>query len=247
LIPSHGKILIVDDESSIRRALRNTLHGMGFTVDDASTGEEALQRVREEKYDVVLLDINMPGIGGIRACREMRKSLPRLGILMLTVRDSEEDKVLALDAGADDYITKPFNIRELAARIRAAVRRSSVSYVDPDAEIRIGSIELDPARRLVRKAGEPVHLTPKEFDLLRYLMAHAGLPITHARLLHAVWGPEYGGELEYLRTFVRQLRKKLEDDPAEPAYLLTDSHIGYRFTETSPVYGSAGLVADQRE
>jgi two-component system KDP operon response regulator KdpE len=220
---------------------------MGFTVDDASTGEDALQRVREEKYDVVLLDINMPGIGGIRACREMRKSLPRLGILMLTVRDSEEDKVAALDAGADDYITKPFNIRELAARIRAAVRRSSVSYVDPDAEMRIGNIELDPARRLVRKGGEPVHLTPKEFDLLRYLMAHAGLPITHARLLHAVWGPEYGGELKYLRTFVRQLRKKLEDDPAEPAYLLTDSHIGYRFTETGPVYGSAGLVADQCE
>jgi two-component system KDP operon response regulator KdpE len=234
LIPSHGKILIVDDESSIRRALHNTLHGMGFNVDDAANGEAALQLVREEKYDVVLLDINMPGIGGIRACREMRRSLPRLGILMLTVRDSEEDKVLALDAGADDYITKPFNIRELAARIRAAVRRSSASYVDPDAEIRIGNIELDPVRRLVRKAGEPVHLTPKEFDMLRYLMTHAGLPITHARLLHAVWGPEYGGELEYLRTFVRQLRKKLEDDPAEPAYLLTDSHIGYRFAETKP-------------
>ncbi len=231
---SHGKILIVDDESSIRRALHNTLHGMGFTVDEAANGEAALQLVREEKYDAVLLDINMPGIGGIRACREMRRSLPRLGILMLTVRDSEDDKVAALDAGADDYITKPFNIRELAARIRAAVRRSSASQVDPDALIRIGNIELDPARRLVRKAGEPVHLTPKEFDLLRYLMAHAGLPITHARLLHAVWGPEYGGELEYLRTFVRQLRKKLEDDPAEPAYLLTDSHIGYRFMETKP-------------
>jgi two-component system KDP operon response regulator KdpE len=231
---SHGKILIVDDESSIRRALHNTLHGMGFSVDDASNGEAALHLVREAEYDVVLLDINMPGMGGIRACREMRRSLPRLGILMLTVRDSEDDKVAALDAGADDYITKPFNIRELAARIRAAVRRSSVSNVDPDAEIRIGNIELDPARRLVRKAGEPVHLTPKEFDLLHYLMAHAGLPITHARLLHAVWGPEYGGELEYLRTFVRQLRKKLEDEPAEPAYLLTDSHIGYRFAEAKP-------------
>jgi two-component system KDP operon response regulator KdpE len=233
-MPSHGKILIVDDESSIRRALHNTLQGMGFHVDDASTGEAALQLVRETEYDAVLLDINMPGIGGIRACREMRKSLPRLGILMLTVRDSEEDKVAALDAGADDYITKPFNIRELAARIRAAVRRSSASHVDPDAAIRIGDIELDPPRRLVRKAGEPVHLTPKEFDMLRYLMAHAGLPITHMRLLHAVWGPEYGGELEYLRTFVRQLRKKLEDDPAEPAYLLTDSHVGYRFAEARP-------------
>jgi two-component system KDP operon response regulator KdpE len=231
---SHGKVLVVDDEISIRRALHNTLHGMGFDVDEAGTGEAALQLVRDAPYDVVLLDINMPGIGGVGACREIRRSQPRLGILMLTVRDSEEDKVAALDAGADDYITKPFNIRELAARIRAAVRRSSIPRADPDAIIRIGSIELDPARRLVRRAGEPVHLTPKEFDLLRYLMAHAGLPITHARLLHAVWGPEYGGELEYLRTFVRQLRKKLEDDPADPAYLLTDSHIGYRFAEAKP-------------
>jgi two-component system KDP operon response regulator KdpE len=231
---AHGKVLIVDDEISIRRALHNTLHGMGFDVDDAATGEAALQFVRDAAYDVVLLDINMPGIGGIRACREIRRNQPCLGILMLTVRDSEEDKVAALDAGADDYITKPFNIRELAARIRAAVRRSSISRSDPDAIIRIGNIELDPARRLVRKAGELVHLTPKEFDLVRYLMAHAGLPITHARLLHAVWGPEYGGELEYLRTFVRQLRKKLEDDPADPAYLLTDSHIGYRFAEAKP-------------
>jgi two-component system KDP operon response regulator KdpE len=227
----HGKVLVVDDDSAIRRALHNTLHGMGFEVDDAASGEAALDLVREAEYDVVLLDINMPGIGGIRACREIRKSLPHLGILMLTVRDREEDKVTALDAGADDYITKPFNIRELAARIRAAVRRSRANKVDADAVIHIGNIELDPARRLVRKSGEPVHLTPKEFDLLRYLMAHAGLPITHLRLLHAVWGPEYGGELEYLRTFVRQLRKKLEDDPAEPAYLLTDSHIGYRFAE----------------
>jgi two-component system KDP operon response regulator KdpE len=228
---SHGKVLIVDDDGAIRRALHNTLHGMGFDVDDAASGEAALDLVRETEYEVVLLDINMPGIGGIRACREIRKSLPRLGILMLTVRDREEDKVTALDAGADDYITKPFNIRELAARLRAGVRRSRVAKADADAVMRIGNIELDPARRLVRKGGEPVHLTPKEFDLLHYLMAHAGLPITHLRLLHAVWGPEYGGELEYLRTFVRQLRKKLEDDPAEPAYLLTDSHIGYRFAE----------------
>jgi len=228
---SHGKVLIVDDENAIRRALHNTLHGMGFDVDEASSGEAALNLVRDSTYDVVLLDINMPGIGGIRTCRELRKSPSRLGILMLTVRDSEDDKVAALDAGADDYITKPFGVRELAARIRAAVRRSSVTQADPDAVVCIGNIELDPARRLVRKAGEPVHLTPKEFDLLRYLMAHAGLPVTHARLLHAVWGPQYGGEMEYLRTFVRQLRKKIEDDPSDPAYLLTDSHIGYRFAE----------------
>jgi two-component system KDP operon response regulator KdpE len=229
-----GKVLIVDDESSLRRAVRGTLQGMGFQVDDAASGEAALRLLAESPFDVVLLDINMPGIGGIRACREMRRSLPRLGILMLTVRDSEEDKVAALDAGADDYITKPFHIRELAARIRSAVRRSSASQVDPEAVIRIGSVELDPPRRLVHKDGAPIHLTPKEFDLLHYLMAHAGLPITHARLLQAVWGPEYGGELEYLRTFIRQLRKKIEDDPGEPAYLLTDSHVGYRFAESKP-------------
>jgi len=231
---SQGKVLVVDDDDVIRRALSATLQGMGFAVEAASTGEAALHLVGQTAFDVVLLDINMPGMGGIRACRELRKSQPRLGILMLTVRDSEEDKVAALDAGADDYVTKPFQVRELAARVRAAVRRSAASRTDPDAPICIGDIELDPARRLVRKAGEAIHLTPKEFDLLRYLMAHAGLPVTHARLLHAVWGPEYGGELEYLRTFVRQLRKKLEDDAAEPAYLLTDSHIGYRFAEAKP-------------
>ncbi len=231
---SQGKVLIVDDDGSIRRALSGTLQGMGFAVDAASTGEAALQLVGQTAFDVVLLDINMPGMGGIRTCREIRKSQPRLGILMLTVRDSEDDKVAALDAGADDYVTKPFKVRELAARVRAAVRRSAAFRTDPEAPICIGNIEMDPARRLVRKAGEAVHLTPKEFDLLRYLMAHAGLPITHARLLHAVWGPEYGGELEYLRTFIRQLRKKLEDDAAEPAYLLTDSHIGYRFAEAKP-------------
>jgi two-component system KDP operon response regulator KdpE len=231
---SHGKLLVVDDESSIRRALHTTLHGMGFDVDEAATGEAALECVGDAHYDVMLLVINMPGMGGIRACRELRRSLPRLGILMLTVRDNEEDKVAALDAGADDYVTKPFHIRELAARIRAAVRRSSTPELDPGSALQIGGIALDPARRLVRRDGEVVHLTPKEFDLLHYLMAHAGLPMTHTRLLHAVWGPDYGGELEYLRTFVRQLRKKLEADPAEPTYLLTDSHVGYRFAEAKP-------------
>jgi two-component system KDP operon response regulator KdpE len=228
---SQGKVLIVDDENSIRRALLTTLEAMGFEVCEASTGEAALQLIQTTCVDVVLLDINMPGIGGIQTCREVRGRSARLGILMLTVRDSEEDKIRALDAGADDYITKPFHVRELAARIRAAVRRSQSSQVDLSTTIRIGEIELQPARRLVRKAGETIHLTPKEFELLHYLMANAGLPITHARLLHAVWGPEYGGELEYLRTFVRQLRRKLGDNAANPTYLLTDSHVGYRFAD----------------
>jgi two-component system KDP operon response regulator KdpE len=154
---------------------------------------------------------------------------------MVTVRDSEDDKVEALDSGADDYVVKPFRVRELAARIRAAVRRSQTARSEPDSPMQIGDIELDPKRRIVRKSGKQVHLTPKEFDLLVLLMSHAGLPLTHARLLHAVWGPEYGGELEYLRTFVHQLRKKLEDDPGQPIYLVTDSHLGYRFSEDVPI------------
>jgi len=231
---SRGKVLIVDDETSIRRALHATLQSMGFEIMEAPNGEAAVEMVRSSAYDVVLLDINMPGMGGMNACREIRRLLPGLGIVMVTVRDSEDDKVQALDSGADDYVTKPFQVRELAARIRAAVRRSQTPRDEPDAVIRIGEIELDPPRRAVRKAGKNVRLTPREFELLHYLMSHAGLPITHARLLHAVWGPEYGGELEYLRTFIHQLRRKLEDDPAQPAYLLTDSHVGYRFAETAP-------------
>jgi two-component system KDP operon response regulator KdpE len=232
--PSQGKLLIVDDETSIRRALLATLRPMGFEVAEAPTGEAALELVRAAHYDVVLLDINMPGVGGINACREIRRLLPRLGILMVTVRDSEDDKIAALDAGADDYVTKPFHVRELAARIRSAVRRSQTPAVDTAAVIHIGDIVLDPARRQVEKAGELVRLTPKEFDLLHHLMSHAGLPVTHVKLLHAVWGIEYGGELEYLRTFMRQLRKKLEDDPSSPTYLLTDSCVGYRFREGAP-------------
>jgi len=171
----------------------------------------------------------MPGMNGIDACKKIRKLMPLLGIVMLTVKNAEEDKIQALDAGADDYITKPFHVGELAARLRAAVRRASASQADDAAAIRIGEVELDPARRLVKRNGEAVHLTPKEFELLHFLMSHAGLPLTHARILAAVWGPEYGGELEYLRTFVRQLRKKLGDEATSPKYLVTDAQVGYRF------------------
>jgi two-component system KDP operon response regulator KdpE len=218
------RVLVVDDEPSIRRALRTTLSSLGFHVEEASGAEQAMSFVRREQCDAALLDINMPGMGGIEACRAIRKLSPRLPILMLTVRDSAEDKIEALDAGADDYVTKPFHVGELMARVRAAVRRSQ-----SDGVITIGDIELDLDHRLVRKSGNIVHLTPKEFDLLHCLMSNAGKPLTHARLLSCVWGCEYGDEAEYLRTFVRQLRKKLEDDPSRPEYLLTDSHYGYRF------------------
>jgi two-component system KDP operon response regulator KdpE len=230
-----GSLLIVDDEPAIRWALRKTLQGMGFEITEAETGEQAIALVRTTRFDAILLDVGMPGMGGIETCKRIRKLLPLLGIVMLTVRNTEEDKVEALDAGADDYITKPFQVRELAARLRAIVRRAHASRLDDAALIKIGEIELDPARRIVKKAGVEVRLTPKEFEMLRLLMSHAGLPLTHARILKTVWGPDYGGELEYLRTFVRQLRKKLGDDAAAPKYLVTEPQVGYRFAaETGP-------------
>ena len=212
-------MLIVDDETAIRWALRKTLQGMQFEIVEAETGEQAIALARTIRFVAVLLDIAMPGMNGIETCRTIRKLMPLLGIVMLTVRNAEEDKILALDAGADDYVTKPFHVRELAARLRAVVRRVQASQADEAAAIRIGEIEIDPARRQVKRAGTPIHMTPKEFDLLHFLMSHAGLPLTHARILAAVWGPEYGGELEYLRTFVRQLRKKLGDDACSPRWL----------------------------
>jgi two-component system KDP operon response regulator KdpE len=228
-----GKLLVVDDDPSVRRALHTTLYSMGFDIGEATNGEEALALCRIVRYDAVLLDVNMPGKGGIATCQELRRLLPRVAILMLSVSDDQERKVEALEAGADDYVTKPFHMRELTARIRSALRRSRAVNAHADELIQIGEVELHAARRLVTKAGEPVHLTPKEFELLHYLMAHAGMPVTHARLLHVVWGSEYANQVEYLRTFMRQLRKKLEDDAAHPKYLLTDSHVGYRFVETA--------------
>jgi two-component system, OmpR family, KDP operon response regulator KdpE len=224
-----GIILIVDDERSIRISLRTVLSSLGFTVVEAARGEEALALIRTAQFDVVLLDINMPGMGGVEVCGIMRRTSPRLPILMLTVQESEDHKVEALDAGADDYITKPFQLRELTARVRAAVRRNRISGKSD--VILIGKIKLDPERHVVEKNGQVVQLTPKQFELLHFLMANAGKPVPHVKLLRSVWGPEYGGELEYLRTFVRQIRMKIEDDPASPKYLLTDSHIGYRFSD----------------
>jgi two-component system, OmpR family, KDP operon response regulator KdpE len=225
------RILVVDDEPSIRRALRPPLIELGFQVTEASRGEEALQLLRASPYDVVLLDINMPGIGGIETLRRIRSFAPRMPVLMLTVRDDEEDKVEALEFGADDYVTKPFSTRELIARIRSAVRRVRAPARPEDAPIEIGEIRLEPAKRLVTKRGVPIRLTRKEFDILYCLMSRAGRVVTYAKLLTAVWGAESREEVEYLRTFVRQLRKKIEDDPSKPLYLLTDVYVGYRFAD----------------
>jgi two-component system, OmpR family, KDP operon response regulator KdpE len=225
------RVLVVDDEPAIRRALRPPLVELGFHVAEASRGEEALQVLRATPYDVVLLDINMPGIGGIETLRRIRTFAPRLPVLMLTVRDHEEDKVEALDMGADDYVTKPFSTRELIARIRSAVRRVRAPARPEDAPIEIGEIRLEPVKRRVTKRGVAVRLTRKEFDILWCLMSRAGRVVTYSKLLTAVWGAECREEVEYLRTFVRQLRKKIEDDPSNPLYLLTDVYVGYRFAD----------------
>jgi two-component system, OmpR family, KDP operon response regulator KdpE len=230
---SQGRLLIVEDDSALRRSLRTTLGVLGFDVSEASTGEDALARLRMVDYEAVLLDINMPGIGGIETCRRIRHISTRLPILMLTVRDSEDDKVEALEIGADDYVTKPFQTRELTARIRAAIRRFRAPNRPAEMPVTIGRIMLDPVRRRVERAGAEVHLTPREFDVLQLLMTHAGRPVTHARLLASLHGADSGTDRAYLRVLMSQLRKKLEEDAANPEYLITDSYIGYRFREPS--------------
>src|SRR3989475_2791348 len=223
---STSTILIVDDEPQIRRVMRTTLSSNGYAVIEAKSGEEALEMVRKERPELVLLDVNMPGIGGLEACREIRDGSD-VAIIMLTVRNTEHDKVLALDAGADDYVVKPFSMEELLARIRAALRRRVPQAKETSFTAKDFSMNFE--ARLVTVRGHEVHLTPKEFELLRHLVLNAGKPLTHRRLLQAVWGPDYGDEPEYLRAMVNQLRKKSESDPARPNLILTEPWVGYRF------------------
>ena len=228
---NQGSVLIVEDDSALRHSLTGTLRALGFIVTDASSGETALAEMRLHPFDVVLMDLNMPGMGGMAACARVRELYPRVTIIVLTVRDRDEDKVTALDVGADDYVTKPFRLTELAARIRAALRRLHQPHTGETRLIEIGPITLDPIAYRVTVDGQDHHLTPKEFDLLHLLMRHAGSPITHRRLLTSVWGEEYGNEREYLRTYIRQLRRKIEKNPASPQYLLTENYVGYRFQQ----------------
>jgi two-component system KDP operon response regulator KdpE len=225
---SAGCILVVDDEPQIRRVMRTTLSSQGYEVADARTGEEALQKIRASKYDLVLLDVNMPGMGGIEACRAMRLGSD-VAIIMLTVQNTEKDKVEALDAGADDYVTKPFGTPELLARIRAALRRAPLSSGAGPQRITLDDVEIDFGSRSIIVRGRNVRLTPKEFELLSYLTARPNKTVTHRELLQAVWGPDYGDELEYLRVFMNRLRRRIEPDPAKPRYLLTEAWVGYRF------------------
>jgi two-component system KDP operon response regulator KdpE len=219
-------ILIVDDEPQIRRVLLTTLTSEVYAVVEAKSGEEALEKMRSERPDLVLLDTNMPGMSGLETCREIRRTSD-VSIIMVTVRNTERDKVMALDAGADDYVVKPFGTEELMARIRAALRRSGP--VDSPPPFASSDLTIDFTSRTVTVKGQPVRLTPKEFELLRYLAANQGKALAHRRLLQAVWGPDYGEETEYLRVFINQLRKKIEPNPRHPKYIHTEPWVGYRF------------------
>jgi two-component system, OmpR family, KDP operon response regulator KdpE len=231
--------LLVDDEPSFRRALRTSLAASGFSIEEAPSGEDAIAILAQRPFDLVLLDMNMPGVGGVETCREVRSLLPRIGIVMITVRDAENDMVKALEAGADDYLTKPVRFRELVARLRAVSRRSHVEDAPEPLVLRVGDLELDVKRRVLHRDGEFVHLTPTEFHLLALLMRHQGALVTHSQLLRSIWGPEYGTELDYLRSYVKALRKKIEEDPSQPKYLLTEPWVGYRLCDPSQEYRTA--------
>jgi len=230
---SLGRILVVDDDPQIRRVMRTTLTGEGYEVEDSRSGEDALEKLRAGRYDLMLLDINMPGMGGLETCRQVRANSD-MAIIMLTVRNTEQDKVQALDAGADDFITKPFSTPELLARIRAALRRTPSAPEGGPQRIVLDNVEIDFQSRKLVVGGREVRLTPKEFDLLRYLTLHPNRAIPHRELLQAVWGPDYGDEVEYLRVFVKQLRRKIEAKPDKPRYIQTEPWIGYRFHLPEP-------------
>lgn len=240
------RVLVADDEPALRRGIRTSLMARGYAVDEVRSGEEAVVAMRDRPADLVLLDVNMPGIGGIDACRRIRAALPDIGIVMITVRDTEDDTVEALEAGADDYIIKPFRVRELLARLAALSRRSRSEERHGATVIRAGKLELDRAHRILRKAGEEIHLSPIEFNLLEFLMEHRDVPLDHTRLLRTIWGSEYGHELEYLRTYIRLIRRKIEDNPAKPEYILTEPWLGYRFRDPLSPIATEGMVPATR-
>lgn len=233
-------VLIVGNDPSVLRTLHSTLYSAGFDVAETRTGTEAAGLCRIVRYDVVLFDSAVPALRATELCRELRRSLPRAAIFILSDNDDPERKAEVLDAGADGYVTKPLEMRELTARIRSALRCIRAGSSRTNEPIMIGDVELHPVPRRISKAGKILHLTAKEFDLVHYLMSHVGWPVARSRLLEAVWGTEYADQLEYLRNIVRQVRKKLEDDPSNPRYLLTDSCIGYRFEDPTQAVHTSG-------
>jgi two-component system KDP operon response regulator KdpE len=222
----HKRILVVDDEPQITRVLRTTLSAQGYDIRVANDGEMALELLKNWTPHVVVTDLAMPNLDGVGLCRQLRLT-SQVPIIVLSVRGQDRAKVEALDAGADDYVTKPFSMNELLARIRAQLRRSPA--VEESSVITAGDFSIDLSARSVKVAGNEVHLTPKEFDLLVYLARRPGKVVTHRTLLAAIWGPNSTEQPEYLRVFVGQLRKKIEADPSTPKYLVTEPWVGYRF------------------
>lgn len=226
-MPDKPRILVVDDEPQLTRVLLRSLTSKGYDVRVAGDGDFALQTFHDWPASLVITDLAMPNMGGLELCRHLRK-ISDVPIIVLSVRGEEKTKVEALDAGADDYITKPFGMDELLARIRATLRRQPSS----DAQTRVleaGDLRIDLDAHVVTRSGEEVRLTPKEFDLLAHLVRNAGKVLTHRALLGAVWGGDYTEQHEYLRVFIGQLRKKIEHDPSNPHYILTEPWVGYRF------------------
>jgi len=221
-------ILVIDDEPQITRVLKTTLSSQGYAIRTASDGDEALQVMKEWMPDLLITDLRMPHMNGLELCRHVRAKSP-LPIIVLSVKGEEKIKVDALDAGADDYVTKPFSVNELLARVRAALRRVATGQQPASEVIELGSFRIDPQLRSVQVGGREVHLTPKEFELLVYLARHSGKVITHRVLLAAIWGENSVEQPEYLRVFVGHLRKKLEPEEHAPRYILTEPWVGYRF------------------
>ena len=223
------RILIAEDEVALRDFVSRNLRARGFEVLEASNGLEAIALWEREDPHLLILDIMMPRMDGLEVCRRVRE-LSAVPIIVLTALDAESDKVAALDLGADDYLTKPFGVEELLARVRAALRRTQWEVMLPAGDMkRFGELEIDLAGHIVRLRGEEVRLSPTEFSLLGLLVSNVGKVLTHRVLLQSIWGPEYGGEAEYLRVYINRLRQKLEPDPANPRYLLTEPGVGYRF------------------
>jgi two-component system, OmpR family, KDP operon response regulator KdpE len=229
---STAKILVVDDEPQMRRALRASLNAHGYEVVEAQSGEEAVRKLDAEVCDFVLLDMNLPGRDGLATCRTIRAG-SEVPIIIVSVRSSERDKVAVLKAGADDYVTKPFGVPELLARVEAVKRRKPVTNRPPEVLV-LDGVRIDFGTHQVTTSDGEEHLTPKELELLQFMVSHAGQVIPHRRLLQALWGADYGGEVEYLRVLVNQLRKKIERDPHHPKYLLTEPWVGYRFAPPPP-------------
>ena len=225
---NNATILVVDDEPQLRRVMLATLTDLGYVVMTATSGEEALEKFRHEPPDLVLLDLNMPGIGGLETCRSLRAGSD-VPIVILSVRNTERDKVEALDAGADDYVTKPFGMNELLARVRANLRRVPSESDPADKVIEVGDFRIDTGAHKVTVRRDEVRLTPKEFDLLVFLARRPGKVVNHRTLLGAIWGGQSTEQVEYLRVFVGQLRKKLEPDASSPRYIVTEPWVGYRF------------------